>query len=248
MKDRETVTTNGRAVFYAAIWNDLRQAAMNKGWALALHGSLASDMDIMAMPWTEHASSADEMIEALKACFTDSPQIRVTNTPMLNQRLVYTLSIWADFYLDINIIKTIMNQDQIQNKESKTIEERYQILETVAKKHGYVSWAMLSTHYSARQKLVPLDFLDDVILESSAQASQETSLLREEIDRLKDSHACCSTALKLERKENERLKRELLQETSKCMRYQEALQKIHGDNLCLSTCQELANKALNPKQ
>jgi hypothetical protein len=163
MKDRETVTTNGRAVFYAAVWNDLRQAAMNKGWALALHGSLASDMDIMAMPWTENACSADGMIEALKTCFTDSPQIRVTNTPMPNQRLVYTLSIWADFYLDINIIN----------------------------------------------------------------ASQETSLLREE---------------------NENLHKDLLQETSKCMRYQEALQKIYGDNLCLSTCQELANKALNPKQ
>lgn len=45
MKDRECVTTNGRAVFYAAMWDDLRQAAMNKGWALGLHGSLASDME-----------------------------------------------------------------------------------------------------------------------------------------------------------------------------------------------------------
>jgi hypothetical protein len=75
--------------------------------------------------------------------------------------------------------------NQHDNNESKTTEERYQILETVAKKHGYVSWAMLSTHYSARQKLVPLDFLHDVILESSMQASQETSLLREENEELR---------------------------------------------------------------
>jgi len=50
MKSREHVVTNGRAVFYAAMWEDLRNAALDKGWALALHGSLASDMDIMAMP------------------------------------------------------------------------------------------------------------------------------------------------------------------------------------------------------
>ena len=54
--------------FYAALWNDLRQAAMDKGWALALHGSLASDMDIMAMPDKE-ATTDNEMIEALKLLY-----------------------------------------------------------------------------------------------------------------------------------------------------------------------------------
>ncbi len=105
MKDRESVTTNGRAVFYAAMWNDLRQAAMNKGWALALHGSLASDMDIMAMPWIENAVHPLEMVLALKKCFTDCNMITITETEQCNNRIVYTISIWADFYLDINIIK-----------------------------------------------------------------------------------------------------------------------------------------------
>jgi hypothetical protein len=104
MKSREHVTTDGRAVFYAAMWNDLRQAAMDKGWALALHGSLASDMDIMAMPWVEDAAHVEDMIDALKACFTDSDVITVMRGIKPNNRRVYTLSIWADFYLDINVI------------------------------------------------------------------------------------------------------------------------------------------------
>lgn len=104
MKDRKSITTNGRAVFYAAIWNDLRQAAFNKGWALALHGSLANDMDIMAMPWTEKASTDSEMIEELKKCFTDCNLIDITISEKPNNRKVFTLSIWADFYLDINVI------------------------------------------------------------------------------------------------------------------------------------------------
>lgn len=107
MKDREAVTCNGRAVFYAAMWNDFRQAAMDCGWALGLHGSLNSDMDIMAMPWVENATSADEMIECLQDCFGFSrlPDVQVDKTTKPNNRVVYTIPIFADFYLDINIIQ-----------------------------------------------------------------------------------------------------------------------------------------------
>jgi len=105
-KDRECVTTNGRAVFYAAMWEDLRNAALDKGWALALHGSLANDMDIMAMPWTEEVSPEIDMILALKYCFDKPEEIGLIITDMPNNRKVYTLSIWEDFYLDINIIQS----------------------------------------------------------------------------------------------------------------------------------------------
>ena len=115
MKDRESVTTNGRAVFYASMWNDLRLAALDKGWALGLHGSLSSDMDIMAMPWVKESASPLEMISALKKCFNNHKEIHLTETYMPNNRLVYTLSIWADFYLDINIIYQTNQEDEKQN-------------------------------------------------------------------------------------------------------------------------------------
>lgn len=107
MKSREEVTTNGRAVFYASMYNDLKNVALDYGWALGIHGSLASDMDIMAMPWTENAKPIEEMIKALSNCFDKSPfkdLYTVSNMP--NNRVVYTMPIWADFYLDINVIKT----------------------------------------------------------------------------------------------------------------------------------------------
>lgn len=106
MKSREHVTTNGKAVFYAAMWNDFRQAALDKGWALALHGSLSNDMDIMAMPWIDNAVSPLDLIEAIKDCFDKPDEITLHRpTEMPNNRIVYTLSIFADFYLDINVIK-----------------------------------------------------------------------------------------------------------------------------------------------
>lgn len=108
-KSREHVTTNGRAVFYAAMWNDFRQAALDKGWALGLHGSLSSDMDIMAMPWVDGAAPVDELIKALEGCLTIPkdghyvPTKRSTDKP--NGRVVYTIHIWADFYIDLNTIE-----------------------------------------------------------------------------------------------------------------------------------------------
>jgi hypothetical protein len=108
-KSRESVTTNGRAAFYACMWNDFRQAAMDCGWALGLHGSLASDMDIMAMPWTEDATSADDMIHHLiDVCFYNNKlsDFDVHRGEKPNNRVVYTISIWADYYLDINIIES----------------------------------------------------------------------------------------------------------------------------------------------
>lgn len=107
MKSREHVVTNGRAVFYASMWEDLKKAATNCGWALGLHGSLNSDMDIMAMPWTENAVSPEELISELCKCFTGYEELRrdvIVSQNKPNNRLVYTLPIWADFYLDINII------------------------------------------------------------------------------------------------------------------------------------------------
>lgn len=121
MKDRESVTTNGRAVFYAAMWGDLRQSALNNGWALALHGSLANDMDIMAMPWTENAKPVWDMILALKKCFDRPKEINVSETDMPNNRRVFTLSIWSDFYLDINIIEPIPHKCWCDCKEPKKI-------------------------------------------------------------------------------------------------------------------------------
>ena len=62
MFDREVLTENGKATFYATVWPSLIKVAADNGWALGLHGSLQSDMDIMAMPWTEEANSAEDLI------------------------------------------------------------------------------------------------------------------------------------------------------------------------------------------
>lgn len=107
-KNREAVTCNGRPAFYAAMWDDIRKCAMDHGWAVALHGSLVSDMDIMAMPWTENAVSFLQLVYSIAELF-DGNQLAENFTITCNEkphnRIVATVPIWADFYLDISAIK-----------------------------------------------------------------------------------------------------------------------------------------------
>lgn len=109
-KDKAEVKTNGRAVFYAVLWPDFRRAALDCGYALALHGSMSSDMDMIAVPWTEDAKSQDELVRAISDCigatiWKDRHTIAFTEKP--HGRTVYTLSIMGDYYIDLSVTPKI---------------------------------------------------------------------------------------------------------------------------------------------
>jgi hypothetical protein len=126
-KSRECLSEHGRATFYAAIWDDLRNAALDCGWALGLHGSLQSDMDIMAMPWVEDAKPAEDMIQALIDCFTPNPFDDISKRPNYdkpNNRVVYTIHIWGDLYLDVNIIKPNKEKEARRGMKRNTFDKK----------------------------------------------------------------------------------------------------------------------------
>lgn len=54
-----------RAPFYACMYHGLCDTARRHGYALAIHGSVVTDLDLIAIPWTESAVSADELYDAL---------------------------------------------------------------------------------------------------------------------------------------------------------------------------------------
>ncbi len=106
-KTKEEVRTDGRAVFYTILWPRFRQVALDCGWGLALHGSMASDMDMMSMPWVEDAKPVSELIKALSDCIDGTIWKDSHFTPFLGKphgRIVYTLSIFSDFYIDLSIM------------------------------------------------------------------------------------------------------------------------------------------------
>lgn len=91
------------------MWNDIRQCAMDSGRGVALHGSLASDMDIMAMPWGEEVDTFECLIDKISKLFSNndlSSRYVITCDEKPHQRVVATIPIFSDFYLDISTIKS----------------------------------------------------------------------------------------------------------------------------------------------
>ena len=54
-----------RAPFYACLYHGLCAIAREHGYALAIHGSVTRDLDVIAVPWTDSAVSAVELRDAL---------------------------------------------------------------------------------------------------------------------------------------------------------------------------------------
>jgi hypothetical protein len=55
------------AVAYTLLVPQLAAAGREVGYAIAVHGSMARDLDIVAVPWTEEAVSAERLVMHLMA-------------------------------------------------------------------------------------------------------------------------------------------------------------------------------------
>jgi hypothetical protein len=65
VKPRDPRTARATAKAFLDLINPLREAARHMGYALAVHGSLARDIDLVAVPWTAAALSPDLLVPAL---------------------------------------------------------------------------------------------------------------------------------------------------------------------------------------
>lgn len=54
-----------RAPFYACMYHGLCETARKHGYALAIHGTVTTDLDLVAIPWTEEAVDAVQLKDAL---------------------------------------------------------------------------------------------------------------------------------------------------------------------------------------
>jgi hypothetical protein len=63
------------AMTYLLYYAALRDAAREHGYALALHGSLGRDLDVVAIPWTPEAVEARALVDAL--CAATGLHVRV---------------------------------------------------------------------------------------------------------------------------------------------------------------------------
>lgn len=51
---------------YAQLLPRIREAAKGLGYAIAIHGSMKRDLDLVAVPWTMHCGEPEELVEAVR--------------------------------------------------------------------------------------------------------------------------------------------------------------------------------------
>lgn len=93
-------------VYAAAMYPELATLAKKCGYALAVHGSLQRDFDLIAIPWIDKPKPPEKLIAAIAKYFALSQIGTVTQKP--HGRTAYTLSIgFGHCALDLQFMPTL---------------------------------------------------------------------------------------------------------------------------------------------
>lgn len=91
-------------VYAAALYPELATIARAHGYALAVHGSLARDLDVIGVPWVEQPSAPEAVIESI----TDRFAVKLVGGPPSDKphgRRVWTLSVgFGECFIDLSFM------------------------------------------------------------------------------------------------------------------------------------------------
>jgi hypothetical protein len=85
---------------YVVFFPELVEIARQNGYAMAVHGSVASDFDLVCIPWVEDAGEPRKVVEQIEGDFS----FRAIKGPTQREhgRVVYTLSMGGPGYIDLS--------------------------------------------------------------------------------------------------------------------------------------------------
>lgn len=105
MKSTEEVKPNFGPVYAAALYPELAAIFVRHGYALAVHGSLARDFDLIAVPWAETVSLPQSVLEEITGTFA----IQIIGEPEIKNhgRVARTLSVgFGRCAIDLSFLDT----------------------------------------------------------------------------------------------------------------------------------------------
>lgn len=91
--------------FYAYMLPQLIMAARSVGYALAVHGSMRRDLDLVAVPWVEGAGTHEQLLDALCEVvgFEREPPARSGPTEKPLGRRAYVIHLSTGVYIDLSV-------------------------------------------------------------------------------------------------------------------------------------------------
>lgn len=99
---------------YVMLYECLCDVAREHGYALAIHGSLQRDLDLVAIPWIDEASDPETLIEALRRrgqhwMFKGEGSEKINgSTAKPHGRVAYSLPIMGERFVDVSIMPRVI--------------------------------------------------------------------------------------------------------------------------------------------
>lgn len=103
MKTASEIKPNYAPVYAAAMYPGLAKIFQKHGYALAVHGSLARDFDIVAIPWVKDVSDKDTVLKEVTTTYA----VTIVGEPEVKEhgRVVYTLSVgFGECAIDLSFV------------------------------------------------------------------------------------------------------------------------------------------------
>lgn len=109
------------ALVYAAIIPVIQEIGRDHGYAIAVHGSMATDLDLLACPWTIEATDAETLVNAIHTHFQCMCFVRMEGQPEAKPhgRLAWSMHFNPEHdlphggpYLDISVMPRILNEGE----------------------------------------------------------------------------------------------------------------------------------------
>jgi hypothetical protein len=112
-----------RAPVYASLYPTLSAIAREHGYALAMHGTMTRDFDLIACPWVEGAGDPEAlmraMAEAVAVRFGDMPVIgySLKASPRPHGRVGWSIHLThgegdSDAYLDLSVMPRAADREE----------------------------------------------------------------------------------------------------------------------------------------
>jgi len=117
-KDNEYIrraTKSFCLTFLDDVLPQLRLTAKSDGYALAVHGSLSDDIDLVAIPWRVGAGSPEELVKKIMGVlggFVGNCCLSGDAGEKPHGRIAYTIIMnGTPTYIDLSVIKPIEDED-----------------------------------------------------------------------------------------------------------------------------------------
>lgn len=99
------------AGFFAMTYRGLVRVARDHGYALAMHGSLCRDFDLIAVPWVISASDATKLVEAIRE-YVCGEIVHFDHLPKNPEekphgRLAWAIQLGGGLYIDISVMPLV---------------------------------------------------------------------------------------------------------------------------------------------